>query len=109
MTIALIATGGRAPEGWSAPAPLWIGGALGAFAVLVGAWTVASLGVLRLTLAVVAGQTCGALVVDLLAPRPTGLVGAGTVLGAVLTVLAVLVSGWGQRDPAAGGRGLARS
>jgi uncharacterized membrane protein YdcZ (DUF606 family) len=47
--LALIVTGLHPPDGWSAPAPLWIGGALGVAAVVCGAWAVASLGVLRLT------------------------------------------------------------
>lgn len=103
VVAALIVTGGTAPEGWSAPAWQWFGGALGVFAVLVGAWSVASLGVLRLILAVVAGQSAGALAVDLLAPVPGEAVGVGTVLGVALTVLAVVVSGRGaQARPLAG-------
>lgn len=96
VTVALVATGGEAPRGWSAPAPQFFGGFLGVFAVLVGAWTVASLGVLRLTLAVVAGQSAGALAVDLVAPAPGEAVTVVTVLGVVLTVVAVLVSGRGR-------------
>jgi uncharacterized membrane protein YdcZ (DUF606 family) len=45
------------------------GGLLGAYVVVVGATAVRTLGVLRLGLAVVAGQMSGALVVDLIAPR----------------------------------------
>lgn len=98
VIVAVLVTGGEAPEGRSAPAAQWLGGALGVFAVLVGAWTVASLGVLRLTLGVVAGQSAGALAVDLVAPAPGEAVTAFTVLGVALTIVAVVVSGRG-RDP----------
>ena len=46
----------------------YVGGLLGAFVVVIGATAVQTLGVLRLGLAMVAGQMAGALVVDLVAP-----------------------------------------
>lgn len=97
VAVAVAATGGDAPGGWSAPAPQWIGGPLGVAAVVCASWAVASLGVLRLTLAVVAGQSAGALGIDLVAPAPGEAVTAGTVLGVVLTIMAVLISGRGRR------------
>jgi transporter family-2 protein len=76
---------------------LYIGGLLGGLVVVVSATAVQTLGVLRLGLATVAGQTTGALVIDLIAPAPGEAVTAGTVLGVVLTMAAVAISGRGQR------------
>jgi transporter family-2 protein len=81
---------------------LYAGGLLGAFVVVVGATAVATLGVLRLGLAMVAGQMAGALIVDLIAPAPGEAVTAVTVVGVVLTMVAVVVSGRSQ--PALGDR-----
>ena len=76
---------------------LYAGGLLGAFVVVVSATAVQTLGVLRLGLAMVAGQTTGALIVDLIAPAPGERVTAATVTGVVLTLIAVSVSERGQR------------
>jgi transporter family-2 protein len=76
---------------------LYLGGLLGAFVVVVSLTAVQTLGVLRLGLATVAGQTAGALVIDLIAPAPGEVVTAGTVIGVALTLVAVLVSGRGRR------------
>jgi transporter family-2 protein len=76
---------------------LYVGGLLGGFVVVVFATAVQTLGVLRLGLATVAGQTAGALVIDLIAPAPGEAVTAGTVIGVVLTMAAVAISGRGQR------------
>jgi len=76
---------------------LYLGGLLGAFVVVVSLTAVQTLGVLRLGLATVAGQTAGALVIDLVAPAPGEVVTAGTVIGVVLTLVAVVVSGRGRR------------
>jgi transporter family-2 protein len=94
--VALVATGGDAPAGWSAPAPQWIGGFFGVAVVVVAAWAVASLGVLRLSLAVISGQSAGALAIDLIAPAAGEPVTIATVLGVALTVVAVVVSGRGR-------------
>ena len=75
---------------------LYAGGLLGAFVVVVGATAVLTLGVLRLGLAMVAGQMAGALIVDLIAPAPGEAVTVATVIGVVLTMVAVVVSGRGQ-------------
>ena len=75
---------------------LYAGGLLGGFVVVVSATAVQTLGVLRLGLATVAGQTAGALIVDLVAPAPGESVTAATVLGVVLTMAAVAVSGRGR-------------
>jgi transporter family-2 protein len=76
---------------------LYVGGPLGGFVVVVVATAVQTLGVLRLGLATVAGQTAGALVIDLIAPAPGEAVTAATVIGVVLTMAAVAISGRGQR------------
>ena len=75
---------------------LYVGGLLGGFVVVVSATAVQTLGVLRLGLAMVAGQTAGALVVDLVAPAPGEAVTAATVIGVVLTMAAVAISGRGR-------------
>ena len=75
---------------------LYAGGLLGAFVVVVGATAVQTLGVLRLGLAMVAGQMAGALIVDLIAPAPGEAVTAATVIGVVLTMVAVAISGRAQ-------------
>ncbi len=74
----------------------YVGGLLGAFVVVVGATAVQTLGILRVGLAMVAGQMAGALVVDLVAPAPGEAVTAATVIGVVLTMAGVVVSGRGQ-------------
>ena len=76
---------------------LYLGGLLGAVSVVVTATAVQTLGVLRLGLAMVAGQAIGALAVDLVAPVPGEAVTAGTVLGVLLTLVAVAISGRGRQ------------
>ena len=71
---------------------LYVGGPIGAAFVAVAALVVRPLGVLRLGLAVTAGQILGSIVVDL----DRG-VTVTTLVAAALTTLAVVVSGRGQR------------
>ena len=77
----------------------YLGGFGGAAYITLAAATVGSLGVLRLTLCTVCGQLLGGLLIDALAPsadRP----GVRTLLGAALTVAAVVVAGRRpRRDP----------
>ena len=75
---------------------LYVGGLCGAFVVVSGAAAVQTLGVLRLGLATVAGQMAGALAIDLIAPAPGEAVTVTTVIGVILTFVAVLISGRGQ-------------
>ena len=75
---------------------LYLGGLCGAFVVVSGAAAVQTLGVLRLGLSTVAGQMTGALAIDLIAPAPGEAVTITTVIGVVLTFVAVLISGRGQ-------------
>jgi transporter family-2 protein len=82
-----------APDALPANPLLYVGGLCGAFVVVVGAAAVQTLGVLRLGLAVVAGQTLGALAIDLVAPAEGERVTVATVAGVALTLAAVWVSG----------------
>ena len=89
---------------WSAAPGEWIGGLLRATVAVLLARVVAVLGALRVVLAVVAGQSLGGLVIDLVAPVPGEAVRLGTVVGVALTIAAVAVSGRGapaSRGPAA--------
>lgn len=81
-------------------AHLYLGGALGAGFVAMAAVVVRVLGVLRLGLAVVAGQLLGAVLIDLLAPAEGAELRATTVVGVLLTLVAVAVSGRGPRRTA---------
>jgi transporter family-2 protein len=92
FVVSAIVVGGGPPNGWGAPPLDWIGGLLGAAFVIVSALVVPVIGVLRLTLAAVAGQSAGALVIDLIAPAPGEAVSVGTVVGVLLALAAVAVS-----------------
>jgi bacterial/archaeal transporter family-2 protein len=78
---------------------LYVGGPIGAAFVAVSAAVVRRLGVLRLALAVIAGQLVGALLLDLVVPAAGTHVAAATLVGAALTLVAVAVSGAGGRTP----------
>jgi transporter family-2 protein len=80
------------PQWW-----LYVGGPIGAAFVAAAAVIVRPLGVLRLGLAVTAGQLLGAVVLDVTVPERGHAVAAATVIGALLTFVAVGVSGRGQR------------
>lgn len=82
------------PEHLSLAAPplLYAGGLLGAAFVLVAAATVGVLGVLRLSLVAIAGQSVGALLLDAVDPAPGRSLNVATVVGVLLTMAAVGVS-----------------
>ena len=101
---ALVSTGGTAPGGWSAPPLHWIGGLLGAVVVSVVARVVGPQGALRLTLALVAGQSVGALVLDIAAPVPGGALTAPAVASVLLTLLAVTIASTGGASSRGRGR-----
>lgn len=82
---------------WPANPLLYAGGLGGTAFIVIAARTVASLGVLRLTLATVTGQLLGAVALDLALPGPGGRLPLATLLGAGLTLLAVAVAG--RRSP----------
>jgi transporter family-2 protein len=98
LALALVVTGGSPPNGWSAPPELWIGGVIGAATAVAMALTVTTLGVLRLTLSLVAGQTLGGLLVDLVAPAAGAPVTVRTAVSVALTLVAVAVSGGSLRQ-----------
>jgi transporter family-2 protein len=77
---------------------LYTGGPMGAAFVAVAALVVHRLGVLRLGLAVIAGQLVAALVLDLALPVTGDPVGVLTVLGVALTLVAVALSGRAARS-----------
>ncbi|GAC1445085.1 MAG: hypothetical protein NVSMB55_24070 [Mycobacteriales bacterium] len=72
---------------------LYTGGPLGATFVAVAAVIVRTLGVLRLGLAVIAGQLIGAILLDVLVPAAAGGIATATAAAAVLTLAAVVISG----------------
>lgn len=96
-TIALLATaaarGVLVPAAWPHVWWLYVGGLLGAAYIAVAATAVHRLGVLRLSLATVAGQLLAAVFLDLWWPAPGTRLQGTTVIGALLTLVAVAVSG----------------
>jgi transporter family-2 protein len=88
---------------WPDAAHWWLysGGPLGATFVAVAAVIVRTLGVLRLGLAVIAGQLLGAILLDVVVPAAARGVATGTAVGAALTFVAVAVSGRAARTPTA--------
>jgi bacterial/archaeal transporter family-2 protein len=97
LVVVAIATGVSPPHGWSAPPLEYTAGLLGAAVATTMAVLVARLGVLRLILALTAGQAIGGLLLDLVAPAHGESVTAGTVAGVALACAAVLVAGRGSR------------
>lgn len=92
---------GLPPQRWPGPGQwyLYLGGPIGAAFIAVAAIAVRRVGVLRLSLAAVAGQLVGAVLLDVATPATGRTVAVPTVLGALLTLVAVGVSGYsgGQR------------
>ena len=95
--VALVLTGGTAPGGWSAPPSHWIGGLFGASVLVLLSIGGRSLGVLRLMLGFVAGQTFGSLIADLISPPDGEGITTIAIVGLVLTITAVVVSGLGRK------------
>jgi transporter family-2 protein len=94
----LVLDGFVAPGGWSAPAEQWVlGGLLGIAVTVVVARVVVPLGVLVSTLALIAGQTVGGLILDAVAPAAGESVTVRTVVSVALTFVAVSVSGMARR------------
>jgi len=81
------------PDGLpSGPWWLYVGGSLGIVFIAVGAAVVRYTGVLLLGLGMIAGQVTGALVLDEIVPGDAGRPGWNTLLGAILTLVAVGVA-----------------
>lgn len=85
-------TGGLPTEPW-----LYLGGPIGVTFIAVAAAVVRLTGVLLLGLATVAGQVVGALLLDVLLPSAASQPDVTTLLGAVLTLVAVAVAALGGR------------
>lgn len=71
---------------------LYSGGLMGLIFVVGSAWSVRALGVLLLTLLVLAGSLVGAVVVDLVAPTPGGDFTVNLVIGVLMTFVAVALA-----------------
>ncbi|WP_067508409.1 DMT family transporter [Actinoplanes sp. TFC3] len=80
---------GHLPHG---PWWLYCGGLIGILFVAAGAAVVRYTGVLLLGLGMIAGQITGALLLDVVAPGDAGRPGWNTIVGAVLTLVAVVVA-----------------
>jgi len=80
---------------WPGPGQwyLYAGGPLGAAFVAVAAVVVRQLGVLRLGVAVIAGQLLGAVVLDAAVPQGDNRLALATLTGAALTLVAVALTG----------------
>jgi len=100
-TVALVVTsvvrGDLGGVDWPGEWWLYIGGLLGAIYIALAATAVGEVGVLRLSLATVAGQLVAAVVLDVVWPAPGIQLRVQTVIGAVLTLAAVAVTGVGRR------------
>jgi transporter family-2 protein len=97
----LVLNGFTAPGGWSAPPEQWVlGGLLGVAVTVVVARVVGALGVLVATLALVAGQTAGGLILDAAAPAAGESVTVRTIVSVGLTFVAVAVTGMARRRAA---------
>ncbi|GAA1801572.1 DMT family transporter [Nesterenkonia flava] len=75
--------------------PVWwhyLGGPLGIVFIALGAYLVTQVGVLLAAMGMIAGQLLGSLLLDLVVPAPGSVVTALTVVGTVLTLLAVVVA-----------------
>jgi transporter family-2 protein len=93
LIIVVFATGEFSIRSWPHAPWLYLGGPLGVVYILVGATTVRALGVLRFVLAAVAGQLLSAVVIDAVWPEPRTTLRVATVIGAVVTIAGVWLSG----------------
>lgn len=93
LVVAVFVTGEFSASSLPGAAWLYLGGPLGVVYILVGAATVKSLGVLRFVLGVVAGQLLAAVVIDVVWPAPHTVLKTTTVVGAVVTLVGVWLSG----------------
>ena len=80
------------PSGLPSEPWLYVGGFLGIFVIGGSAALVRYTGVLVLSMGMVAGQLLGALVLDLVVPAPGAHVAVSTVVGVLLTFVAVAVA-----------------
>lgn len=93
------AGGGSSAHHWPGQWYLYLGGLLGVGVIACSVSAVRSIGVLRLTLAVIAGQLAASVVLDLVVPTSGESVTWSVLLGVVLTFLAVAIAGRRQPPP----------
>ncbi|TLP78890.1 DMT family transporter [Nesterenkonia sphaerica] len=79
---------GQLPTAWW----YYIGGPLGIVFIAVGALLVTQVGVLVAAMGMIAGQLLGSLLLDVVVPAPGSVVTVATVLGTVMTLVAVVVA-----------------
>jgi transporter family-2 protein len=101
LVIVTLAAGEAHPGSWPSAPWLYLGGPLGVVYILIGAAMVRVLGVLRLVLGIVAGQLIVSVALDALWPEPGTSLRATTVIGAVITVVGVWLSGRDSRGASA--------
>ncbi|MEU8263521.1 DMT family transporter [Micromonospora sp. NPDC048999] len=90
-----MAVRGRPAGGFPSEPWLYLGGPIGILFIALAAAIVRFTGVLLLGLATIAGQIVGAVLLDVLLPTAASHPGPTTLLGAVLTLLAVLIAALG--------------
>ncbi|MGW5667405.1 DMT family transporter [Micromonospora sp. NPDC003776] len=90
-----VAVRGRPAGGLPSEPWLYLGGPIGIVFIAVAAAIVRFTGVLLLGLATIAGQIVGAVLLDLLLPTKASHPGPATLLGAALTLVAVLIAALG--------------
>jgi transporter family-2 protein len=93
LVIAVLATGQLDVHSLPSASWVYLGGPLGVVYILIGAAMVRVLGVLRFVLGVVAGQLIAAVVLDAAWAEPGTTLHPTTVVGAVVTVIGVWLSG----------------
>jgi len=97
LVVASLVRGDLSGVDWPGEWWLYVGGALGAIYIALAATAVGEVGVLRLSLATVAGQLVAAVILDVAWPAPGIHLRVQTVIGAALTLAAVAVTGLGRR------------
>ncbi|HEX3824387.1 MAG TPA: DMT family transporter [Mycobacteriales bacterium] len=101
LIVAVLAAGELSVRSLPTSAWLYLGGPIGVAYILIGASMVSVLGVLRFVLGVVAGQLVVAVVIDSAWPAPGITLRATTVIGAIVTVAGVWLSGRDADETAA--------
>jgi transporter family-2 protein len=103
LVIAVLATGEFSAGSFPSAAWLYLGGPLGVAYIMIGAATVRALGVLRFVLGVVLGQLVAAVIIDAAWPAPNTSLRTATVIGAIVTIVGVWLSGRDESPEGIGG------
>jgi uncharacterized membrane protein YdcZ (DUF606 family) len=112
LVMVLAVSGPTPPNGWTAaPAPQWAGGLIGAGTTAIMAFAVQRLGVLRLSLAMVAAQSATSIVIDVIAPAHLERITFLMLISVVLTFVGVGISSgaWAGRPRLLSSLGRPRS